>query len=58
MRWPWRRRKPAEPDKAQRYIDRLERQQPEVDRLSRELHAARQRNHFAELIAAALRGAS
>jgi hypothetical protein len=59
MRWPWQKR--AEPPgvvEAQEHIDRLQRQQPEVTRLSKELQIARQRNHFAELIAAALRGAS
>ena len=58
MRWPWRRGKPSETDEAQQYIEQLERQQPEVDRLSRELQTARQRNHFAEMIVSALRGAS
>lgn len=58
MRWPWRRSPATGPDEAQQYIEQLERQQPEVDRLSRELQAARKRNHFADLIAAALRGAS
>lgn len=58
MKWPWRRRKSPDVAEAQRHIDRLEQQQPEVTRLADELRAARRRNHFSELIENALRGAS
>jgi hypothetical protein len=57
MRWPWRRRESPEIAEAQAHLDQLDRQQPEVTRLSRELQEARRRNHFSEMIAAALRGA-
>lgn len=57
MRWPWQRREPPQIAEAQAHLDQLERQQPEVTQLSRELQAARKRNHFADMIAAALRGA-
>jgi len=56
MRWPWQRHK-ANVAEAQEHIDRLHEQQAEVSRLAKELQAARQRNHFNELIMAALRGA-
>lgn len=58
MRWPWKRRDSAHLDEAQRHIDRLERQQPEVTRLAKQLEDARSRNHFAIMIANAMRGTS
>jgi len=57
MRWPWKRCEPPQVAEAQRHIDQIESQQPEVAQISRELQAARKRNHFADMIAAALRGA-
>lgn len=58
MRWPWqRRRESADVAEAQEHIDHLRRQQPEVTRLAKELQDARSRNHFSEMIDAALRGA-
>lgn len=55
MRWPWSRREP-DIDEAQAHLDRIKRQQPEVTRLTSELQAARERNHFAEIFLLALRG--
>jgi hypothetical protein len=57
MRWPWQRPKP-DTTEAQAQIDRLHAQEPEVARLKRELQDARRRNHFAQMIRSALRGAS
>lgn len=53
----WRRRPPPDLAEAQEEIAKAKRRQPEVNRLTRELHEARERNHFAESIWAALRGA-
>jgi len=55
MRWPWRRPPPAT-DEAQRHIDHIREQQPEVSRLTRDLAAARERNHFSDMITEAMRG--
>jgi hypothetical protein len=57
MRWPWQRPKP-DTTEAQAQIDRLREQEPEVARLKRDLQDARRRNHFAQMIVSALRGAS
>jgi len=57
MRWPWHRHESTEIAEAQKQIDQIQSQQPEVSQLSRELQDARRRNHFADMIAAALRGA-
>lgn len=57
MRWPWKRGDPPQVAEAQEHIDRLKQQKPEVTALAKELRAARKRNHFSELILAALRGA-
>lgn len=56
MRWPWQRPK-ADVAEAQEHIDRLRRQKLEVSNLAKELQDARRRNHFSEMIVAALRGA-
>lgn len=54
MRWPWRGHHAAT-DEAQEHIDRLRAQQPEVNRINRELRAAREHNHFAEMVLEAMR---
>lgn len=58
MWWPWRRRHSAHLDDAQRHLDQLQAQQPEVTRLSRELREDGHHNRFAARISQALRGAT
>jgi hypothetical protein len=55
VRWPWHRRRPDVAE-AQEHLDRLHGQQPEVDQLGRELRAARERNHFSEMVFESMRG--
>lgn len=57
MRWPWRHQQPDVAE-AQQHLDRLRRQQPEVNRLSRELREAREAkgDHFSDMVMQAIRG--
>lgn len=60
MRWPWSKpradRDGPDPEKAQRDLERLREQRPEVERLAHALRVDRTRNHYGETVAQIFRG--
>lgn len=65
MRWPWRRRRRSAPsedarhalDQARRALIDTERMSCRVDEVADQLDAIRKRNHFADAVSRAIRGA-
>lgn len=58
MRWPWRSRQQHRDRvaEAQRHLHQVQRQQPQVERLARELEARRRANQFSEAVRQAFGG--
>jgi hypothetical protein len=52
-RWPWQRAEDTT-DEAQAQLRKLERRDPEVERLGRELRKRQQQNNFSGLVAEAI----
>jgi hypothetical protein len=53
MRWPWRKT-PKKSDEAQRHLERVMEREPEVKNLGHELRAVQRRNHFSDMVNAAI----
>lgn len=56
MRWPWNKHHQPDVEEADEHLARLRRQQAEVNRITRELAEARERNHFSDMVFQAMRG--
>ena len=56
MRWPWRRRHEVDPDEVQRHLEELQRRQPKVNKLGRDLAEIRTKNNFSAMVDRAFHG--
>ncbi len=58
MRWPWQSRRPQRDrvEEAERHLRLVQRQQPQVEKLARELEDRRKANRFSEAVREAFGG--
>jgi hypothetical protein len=53
MRWPWQQKEPK-PTEAKEHLQRIIEREPEVKRLADQLRDAQRRNHFSNMVIAAM----